>query len=453
MGNLPERLERLPLSRFHLRLFGISAGGWMFDSIDLAMLSFVLPVIIKEWGLSGGAAGFVATATFLGMFVGASFGGYAADRWGRKTVFQVTLVWYSVAALLNGLAWDYTSFVVFRFLLGVGMGGEFPVVITYLSEFLSKKRRGAWLNLMEGFWVMGLIVASLVALLLIPPFGWRSVFIIMVVPAAYIGVIRRWLPESPRWLVSKGRAELAEEVVNGIEEEVEKSTGKPLPPPELTKAAIGVDTTSVPVRELFAKGFARRTVMLWIFMFAYYFGYYAITTWLPAILVAKGYTLVSSYSYFLFMTVFGIPGFVTTYFLIEKIGRRATLGIFGVIGVGGALMMANAGGITSLLAWGALMQFGILGYTCVLYAYTPEQYSTRMRATGSGAAWSIGRIGSLSGPLVAGLIINSMGPSAILNMGGVLILVSMLSAVILGTETKGRTLEELTETSSVGLSS
>jgi len=446
MGNIPNRLDRLPVSGIHWKIFMIGAVGWMFDSIDLAMLSYALPDLSEYFGLTKVQGGLVATLTFLGMFFGAFLGGRLADRYGRKPVFAWTLIFYSVASLLSGLAWNFESLLVFRFLLGLGMGAEFPVIIAYISEFMPAKKRGALTNLMEGFWPVGVLLAVVLSRLLIPDFGWRSVFIVMVLPALYVTFIRRHLPESPRWLEMVGRHEEADAVVTMMEKSIERK-GIVLEPVK-PSAAAPIQTKkpeTIPISALFNQTYIKRTVMLTLFMFTFYFAYYAINTWLPTIINEKGYDIVKTFNYFIIMTLWGIPGFISTYFLVEKWGRKPSMFVYGVITILSVIYMVTANSTTEILIGGSILNFFYFGWICLLYAYVPEQYPTSLRGTGAGLAWSIGRAGSLMGPYVAAVLLGTIGASGVLYLGAGAAILAVLIVALLGEETKGKSLEDLNE--------
>ena len=196
--NTAKRLERLPLSWLHYKFLFIHGFGWLFDAMDVGIITFVLAALAKDWGLHPNQIGLIGSAGLAGMAVGAAISGIVADYWGRKKVFQVTLLIFAVTTLLCASAWNVTSMMFFRFLVGVGLGGELPVVSSLLSEFIPGKQRGRFIILLESFWAWGWLIAALVAFLVIPAHGWRIAFVIGAIPAFYIWVVRRKLPESDR---------------------------------------------------------------------------------------------------------------------------------------------------------------------------------------------------------------------------------------------------------------
>uniref|UniRef100_UPI001F057A2E MFS transporter n=1 Tax=Burkholderia sp. LMG 13014 TaxID=2709306 RepID=UPI001F057A2E len=226
------RLERLPFSGYHKRIFFIIAIAFFFDSVDLGTMTFVLGSIRKEFGLSTAAAGLVASASFFGMVLGAAVAGLLADRFGRRPVFQWSMVLWGAASYLCSTAQSVDALIVYRVLLGIGMGMEFPVAQTLLSEFVPTEKRGRLIALMDGFWPLGFITAGIVAYFVLPQFGWRTVFALLAIPAVFVLVVRRIVPESPRWLEHAGRHAEADTVMHTIEAKVMRSAGvTTLPPP------------------------------------------------------------------------------------------------------------------------------------------------------------------------------------------------------------------------------
>jgi MFS transporter, putative metabolite:H+ symporter len=185
------------MTRYQRTIFLIIATAWLFDSIDLAALTFVLAPISDEFSLSTGQAGLLASASFAGMFVGASGAGMLADRIGRKAIFQTSMIVWGLASLAAVFTWDLTSMIVARFFIGLGMGAEFPVAQSLVSEFIPSKERGRYIAWLEGFWPIGFVCCGLLSVILLPTLGWRALFVVQAVLALYVLVIRRRVP-SPR---------------------------------------------------------------------------------------------------------------------------------------------------------------------------------------------------------------------------------------------------------------
>jgi putative MFS transporter len=444
-SDVAARLDRLPVSRVHYRLLFIHGFGWLFDAMDVGLITFVLAVIGQEWGLSSTVIGFIGSAGLAGMFVGAAVSGAIADRLGRKAVFQFTLLLFSVGTLLCAIAWDVASMMVFRFVVGVGLGGELPVVASLLSEFVPGTRRGRFIVWLESFWAFGWLAAALIAFLLIPSYGWRIAFVIGALPALYVWVVRRGLPESPRWLESRGRHQESLEIVRAMEVETTKRTGKSLPVPASSPAAPSMMALKPQFKELWSPKYRVRTITLWILWFGLVFGYYGIFVWLPSLLVQAGYSLVSSFGFVVVITLFQIPGYFSAAYLIERIGRKGVIVSYLFISAMAATLFGGSTSSFNILFWASTMSFFNLGAWGAVYAYTPELYPTRIRGSGAGSATAFGRLGGVLAPALVGLLLPSLGRSGVLTLNAGLLMLAAVTVGLLGEETKGRSLEALSD--------
>lgn len=441
--SVTKRLENLPASRFHYVLLITAGLGWMFDSMDTGIVSFVLPVLMKTWHLSTEQVGTIGSIGLVGMAIGAILGGSIADVIGRKKVFAATLATYSIATGLCGLSWNFESLLFFRFLVGFGLGGQLPVAVTLVSEFSPLKHRGKFLVLLESFWAAGWLVAALISYLIIPKFGWPVAFFIGAVPALYIFYLWKAIPESPRYLQTKGKYAEAEAIVANIEKQCGITT--PKASSENSVEQVSAPAAKFTLAELFSRTFLRRTVFLWILWFGVVFSYYGIFTWLPSLLALKGFSLTKSFTYVMVMTLAQVPGYFSAAYFVDKIGRKPTLAIYLVGTAVTAYLFGEGNTAAAILTMGSLMSFFNLGAWGIIYTYTPELYPTRARATGSGWAAGFGRIGGILAPLVVGAMLGTfkMGTQSVFVMfTGVLVIVT-LNVLILGEETKGRSLDEI----------
>jgi len=443
--NASARLDRLPMTAFQRNMFIIIALAWLFDSIDLGMMTFLLAPVREYFGLTTATAGFVASASFIGMFVGAALAGMMGDRFGRKIIFQWSIIIWSVGSIVCALSPNVTFFVILRFIIGFGMGAEYPIAQSMLSELIPSSHRGRYLALLEGFWPLGFITAGILAWVILPIGGWRWVLVAEGIPGLFVLWVRRKLPESARWYETKGRYEEADAVVTMFETKVKEITGKPLPPINPDLEAVSSEKMSFfdSFRMLWQGMYIKRTIMVWLLWFFYLFGYYGITTWVSALMVDKGYSITSSTGYTILISLGAIPGFILAAFLVDRWGRKPTL----ITYVAGSAITAYFYGSTvafsAMIAWGLAMQFFLFGVWSCLYAYTPELYPTRARATGCGFASAIGRLGSLLAPTIAGILMGISSTLNVFNLGVIAFIVAILSVLILGPETKGLSLEEI----------
>ena len=431
------RLDRVPLNSFHWKLLVTSGLGWMFDAMDVLLIGFLVAPITKEFTLAPTQVGLVASAGFVGMFFGAAISGRLADRYGRRVIFQVTLVVFSIGAVLSALAPTFETLLAARIVAGLGLGGELPVVATLVSEFSPRAQRGRMIVLLESFWAYGTILAGLVALLILPQFGWRGAFLVAALPALYVAYLRSALPESPRYLAERGRSADADAVVR----RVERAGGAAL----LTLGAAVAPARSgrTSVAELWKPAYARRTAMLWILWFGIVFTYYGIFLYVPSLLAARGLSEVRSNEFFFFSTLAQVPGYFSAAWLVERWGRKPTLVTYLLGTAASALLFGTSETGTVAFIALALLSFFNLGAWGVVYTISPELYPTAVRATGAGVAAAVGRLGGIIGPFLTPVLVPTLGQSGVFVMFMAVLLVTALSVWLLAEETKGRSLEEI----------
>lgn len=439
------RLENVPVSRFHYKLLVLTGLGWLFDAMDTGIIAFVLPVLAKEWGISAAQMGYIGSIGLLGMAIGAVLAGSAADKFGRKAVFSVTLIIYSVATGLCGIAWNYESLLVFRFLVGLGLGGELPVAATLMTEYSPPKKRGRFVVLLESFWGAGWLVAALISYLIIPRYGWQMAFFIGALPALYVFFIRLAVPESIRYLMDKGRQVEALEIVAKIEKEAGVIATVQPAATTVTESSKSSEP-KLAFKELWTAQFAKRTIILWIIWFGIVYSYYGIFTWLPSLMVKQGHTVIKTFEYVLIMTLAQLPGYFSAAYFIDRIGRKATLAIYLAMSAISAYFFGLGGSPGVVLFWGSLMSFFNLGAWGVVYTYTPELYPTRIRAFGSGWAAAVGRFGGILAPTIVGyMITGAEGLSKVFTMFTGIMMAVALAVWLFGEETKGKTLDEISK--------
>ncbi|WP_232527848.1 MFS transporter [Microbacterium suaedae] len=393
------RLDGLRFSRAHLRVLSGSGLGWALDAMDVGLIAFIIAALSAEWGLDGSTAGWITSIGFVGMAIGASVGGLLADRLGRRQVFALTLLVYGVATGASALVGGVGALLVLRFLVGLGLGSELPVASTYVSEFAPARIRGRVVVILEAFWAVGWTASAVIGYFVVPlENGWRWAFAIGAIPALYAIIVRWGLPESARWLESRGRVAEAERVVRQFES-ADPAHAKPAPPAPAPATSARARPARAGVGSLFRAGLATRTVALWTVWFFVNFSYYGAFIWIPSILVAQGFDLIRSFEYTLIITLAQLPGYAVAAWLIEVWGRRATLSTFLVGSAVAAMLFGTAGEVWQILAFGCLLSFFNLGAWGALYAVTPELYPTSVRATGAGWAAAFGRIASIIAPL------------------------------------------------------
>lgn len=447
------RLDRVPTTKFHLKLASYLGVGTFFDGFDALSLAVVLPLVVQAFGISFAEAGLIISAGYLGQFIGAIAIGFLSDRLGRRPAFVICLAVFGLLSLGCALAWSAQSLLVFRLLQGLGLGAEVPVAATLMNEYLGRRSRGRIGVIYQSTFTWGFFIAPLVALILVQSFGpqlaWRILLGLGALP--FLVAVWAWfaLPESARWLASKGRTDEATKYVSHIEQQA-IARGDILPEPDVANTAVSA-SADFRIREFFSGTYGKRSVMLGVVWFSSFFVVYGFTVWLPSMYVSIG-GLAQSGSLVLTLISGGV-GLVTVYlvaWMIERLGRKrlllAGLGI-GVIGGLIGVIMVGFLGQTSwpfLFAAGLLITFGMTIPSSILYLYTGELYPTRMRGFATSTASSLNRVASIISPFIIGSLLTVAGGAAAIFgvlAGGAL--VAFLAVAIGGIETKGKRLEEI----------
>ncbi|TFD52923.1 MFS transporter [Cryobacterium sp. Hh7] len=373
--------------------------------MDVGLISFVLAQLAVQWNTTDVELSWIASAGFVGMAVGAGLGGLLADRIGRRQVFALTLLVYGLATGASALSGSVAVLIAWRFLVGLGLGAELPVASTLVSEFAPPRIRGRIIVLLESFWAVGWTIAAVIGYLVVPSSenGWRWALAVGAAPALYAMFVRLGLPESVRFLESRGRFVQAESTVRRFE----RSAGVAVAHPELNPS--DRDRPDRRARTgglaaLWSPGLRGRTAALWLVWFCVNFSYYGAFIWLPTLLVASGFSLVHSFGYTLIITVAQLPGYAASAYLIERWGRRSTLAVFLIGSAISAALFGTATDASQVIAAGMLLSFFNLGAWGALYAVTPEVYPTRIRATGAGWAAGSGRIAAIVAPLTVPIL-------------------------------------------------
>ncbi|QEA51959.1 MFS transporter [Loigolactobacillus coryniformis] len=387
------------------KLLTVAGFAWLFDALDVGLLSFIIAALKSEWQLNTVQMGWLGSISSIGMAVGALFFGILADRIGRRDVLVLTLLLFSIGSGISVLATSFTIFAIIRFFVGAGLGGELPVASTLVSESVAPEKRGRIVVLLESFWAGGWICAALIAYFIIPRFGWRVAALGTALTAVYALYIR-WQIHEPVTVAKSERPTLLQNI-----------------------------------RAVWSAPYTKATLMLWLLWFAVVFSYYGMFLWLPSVLVLKGYSLLNSFGYVLAMTLAQLPGYFTAAWLIEKWGRKWVLIVYLLGTALSAYYFGHAASLGNLLVSGALLSFFDLGAWGALYAYSPEQYPTAIRGTGTGMAAAFGRIGGIVGPLLVGYLLTAqVSVNAIFAIFTGAIIIGILAVALLGEETRGRVL-------------
>jgi MFS transporter, putative metabolite:H+ symporter len=438
--NLSKRLDRMPVTRFHVLFLLLCGLGTLFDAMDSVLIASAIPVLRGSLKLSVTQVTLIGTIGTLGLFLGALVVGGLADKYGRKAIFQLSLIWFSLFSLLCAFSVDFWSFAIFRFIQGIGLGAEVPIVASYAAEFVPAKKRGALMSLYQSCFILGIILASLLGWLIVPRWGWRVLMGIGAVPVLLSIWLRRDLPESPRWLLAKGRIDEATAVV----EKIEKSAKGNIEAIPIEPEPSVIRQAPVAAKQGLFTGRPSTTIMLWVIWFVCFASSYGLTTWRPAIFSAAGVPLSRALFWTFVTTLVGIPGFLLAAWLLDKIGRKGVgVGVFAVSVIANFMFGESGKQLVPLVVWALVLQCSNGITQALVYTWTPELYPTNIRARGTSVASSVGRAGQYIIPTVIGGFVLAGSMTAGYGIISGLCIIAILVIVLFGVETKKLSLEAL----------
>jgi len=437
------RIERLPLSRWHLKARMVIGTATFFDGIDFLAIALALPVLVGAWHLTQVQVGLLISGSALGQLIGAVAFGLMAERYGRIPSIAITVVIFGLCGIGCALSWDFYSMLAFRFMQGIGMGAEVPVAASYINEIAPAMKRGRFVLLYEFVFAVGVLAAGLIGRWTIPAFGWQSIFWIGAVPALLIVPFILRLPESPRWLIGRGRALEAERALAQIEREITRA-GHTLPPAASTAPSIVAKGSP---RELFGERYRKRTIVMWLIWICIGFVSWPLTTWLPTIFRTVYQVPIDTALTYGLITTSGaiVTGTLTCSLLIDMVGRRRWfIMAFSIAALAMlSVWLTDAQPVLLVVALAGVTMFFIASLNLAIYVYTPENYPTRLRTLGMGvcSAWS--RIAGMIAPTVIGWWLATEGVPAVFLLLGIFGVIGALATFLLAEETRWKPLEEL----------
>lgn len=438
------RLERLPIARWHTQVRLVVGFAWFFDSFDALAIAYVLPVLVPLWKLNPVQISSLIAVGYAGQALGSVYFGYMAERRGRIPALLWSVALFSVTSLLCAVAWSYALLLAIRFIQGLGLGGEIPVGHSYMNEIAKANQRGRFILLYQLSAPLGISASALAGVWIVPNLGWQWMFALGAVPALIMLPLIAGLPESPRWLASRGRVVDADRVLSAIEAAISDHGARPLPPiPDQAPAVVPASTRFT---DLLKGIYLRRTLVVWSVYFCTYLVTYGLTGWLPTIYRTVYHLSVRQALNFSFITTLtSLVGSLAVALLIDRTGRKPWISAALILGAlplfilkGGATMSA-----TQVLI---LVSLGLTGINTVALAmgmYTAENYPTHLRSLGGGVAAAWLRVAAMIGPYVVGLVMPAAGMGAVFVSFGGSALLGGLICMGFAIETRNRVMEEL----------
>jgi MFS transporter, putative metabolite:H+ symporter len=439
MHDIGRKLDALPIGRFHYRLTGLIVGGLFVDQFDNYITGGVLGAAVKEgWSTMTMNALFISAGT-AGMTIGSIAAGWFGDNYGRRFSFQLNLLIFGLfsfaAAASPTMGWLTAS----RFAMGLGMGAEFVIAYTMLSEFVPPKTRGRWQASMAVISNGAVFISSLCGFIIIPRYGWRWVFVLAGIAALVVWVLRKSLPESPRWLEGQGRTAEAERVVDDIVHEL----GLAKAPPGAPAAAATPIAEDVPFSVLFSAPVIRRTLLAVILMTMGLTVSYGYTNWLPTFFVKEGMSLNRSIGFTVIMSLGGTIGALIAFATSDKVDRKPSLTVAGLCALVFGILFAQGHSVLWINTFGLLLLCSLFCFTTLSIAvYMPELFATEYRARGAGVAFTCARLGIVATPFPIVWAFDFGGLNAVTAMFSVFMAIALVCLWTLGVETRAKPLEE-----------
>jgi putative MFS transporter len=449
--SIAARIERLPPGRFHRRFIALLSLGNFFDLYDIFIVAYIGAALQASGFLSLKQFSIFVAAGFLGMFVGTVVFGMGSDRMGRRSAFILLLLIYSVFTFAGAFAPSAEWLIGLRFCAGIGIGAEIVVIDTYVTEVVPSYARGRYVAITQVVGFSAVPIAAVLARLLVPTHflmsGWRWVMMIGASGALLTWWFRRRLPESPRWLESRGCVDEADAVMSALEAESFSTAGR-----GAWRLASGEQNSGEGLRkgeaergsfaELWRRPYLSRTVMLVLFQALQTIGFYGFANWAPTFLLKRGVSLLHSLEYTLLIALVSPLGPLLAAWTSDRLERKWTIVILALLVAGFGLGFGYSVAPAAVIAFGALLTLANYWFSAAFHAYQSELFPTRLRATGVGFTYSWSRLSAAFTSLLIGAVLVYGVPAVFAVLAATMILVAAVVG-FLGPRTNGVVLEEL----------
>lgn len=424
------RLDNLPIGKFHRHLMLLVGLGMFFDSFDNTLSSAVLASMLPTGFSTLELNSLFLSFTYAGLAIGAAFAGWLSDRLGRGFAFQFNLALFGVLAVAAAFAPNMEVLIGLRFLMSIGMGAEYVICYGMITEFIPRSRRGRYLGVLGIFAGLGVSLSSLIGWLVIPIWSWRAMFILGGVGALITWWLRRGMPESPRWLESRGRHRDAEAVFERIANESGLSGQDVRSTAPLMANVENEKAEWVPFTVLFSRPVIRRTLVALLLTIISLFGSYTVTGWIPTFFVKQGMTVSSSLGFNAAIMSGYVLGPIVILLLADRLGRRNIIMTYGTLAAIVAAIYPFMREPALIIAIGFIMTCMVSSFLTLALGTVPEFFPTAFRFRGGGFAQTVGRICVIASPFIVLWLFNSTGIiGVILTLSGMYILVTLVVAV------------------------
>ncbi|OTG86579.1 MFS transporter [Acinetobacter sp. ANC 3832] len=398
-------VDKAKFTPFHFRVVAWCLLIILFDGYDLAINGVVLPLLMDDWGLSAVQAGMLASTALAGMMFGAMIFGSLADKIGRKKVIMICIVLFSGLTFAGGFASNPTEFAILRFLAGLGIGGVMPNLVALTSEYAPQRMRSTLVTTMFSGYAVGGVMAALLGSWFTPNFGWQIMFFIAGIPLLLLPIIWKFLPESLTFIVKQGRQDQARQIVRRLAPDVSIQENTLF---ELSKIDV---PESANVASLFRRGRTKNTLLFWLAFFSCLLTMYALSSWLPKLMMTAGYSMDNSLMFMLAMNVGAVVGIVGGGILADRYHLKPVLMFLGIMGAIVMSLMGLQSNQFILYILVFLAGAASIGSQMLLYSYVAQFYPLAIRSTGIGWSSAIGRMGAIVGPILIGALLGMHLPA------------------------------------------
>jgi MFS family permease len=436
--SISEIVDQLGVSKYTFRVYLLVGLALLFDGFDYMIVAYTMPQMAKEWVLTKVQTGSLASWSLLGLIIGGLFSGLVSDRIGRKKTLAFFVAFYSLLTFPIYFVQSFEIFAILRILSGIGLGACIPIAVTMMSESAPTKNRGYFTSSIMAFYIMGWVIAGIVAIYVVPVYGWRVCYLTGGIPALYALVLWFKMNESPHWLLGKGREEEAIEIIKEMVI-IAKGKGGNWAPGSLVAPH---PPKKVGVSAIFSKKYRKVTITNWTIYFMGSVVIYGITGWLPTLLVGAGYGLVKGYSFAVLQNVFSILGSMSSGYFADIIGRKINVALAWIFTAASVIILGYASNqwqvVICSVVVGVIMNWGLSGTQPLL----TEAYPTEFRNTGVAWAQAFGRVGGFLGPIAAGFIQQlGVGFTGTFIFFAIPAFIASFIAIFFVAETKGKSIE------------
>ncbi len=455
-ANLISRLDRMPMNKSVMLLVGLLSWCWVMEAFDIGMIGQVVLVLKNLWHMDAGTIGILGSCSTAGVVIGTACAGFLTDRFGRKKILLWGVFIFTFFTLVGSAIADLWWIVSMRFNAGLGAGAVFPLPYLMISEIAPARHRGILVCICNAVLTAAYVLPTLCGSWAIRNFpletAWRVPFIVGGIPIITIWFFHKYLPESPRWLMKRGRHEEVRRLVERLEKSAGVEHDDNFVDPQVLRNLQRTETDrsvgrAANWRMLFQPPYLSRSLVSWSMFSAGLITWYVVMVYVPTILTTYGFELSNSVILAGAMTVLGGVGSVVMGPLADKYGRKLVWSLYVIITIISLFLLTSTESITALLCIGALVAFFGTGIMPICKVYVAEQYPTELRGVGTGFGEAVSRIvGGVLATYYLAFFLAMGGVKAVFIFMAVAFGIAIIALWLWGQETAGRSVEDTAST-------